>query len=234
MVSKMQFPIEYYAESQYKSWKKMPYGIKQQAEVVDYIERLIESSTSLNLPIVMSDIYINAKNRCNVSTSTARRWWEWFQQHGELKAESKRHMKAVQRKYNWLPRNAIISQAELKVLEDVLNENPAAYLDEVAVSLGRRTGKYFRVSTISRYTRKYLGYTLQTLNEVAKQQCDKERENFKLALDILLDNQPELLVMVDETHKDQNMSRRRRGWGKRNSGGVTINSWYKRSNQGIN
>ena len=108
----------------------------------------------------------------------------------------------------------------------LLNDNPSAYLDEIAITLGRRTGKYFRVCTIWRYVSKYLGYSLQTLASIAKQQSEIERNTFKNALEILLDGKPEMLIMVDETHKDRNAARRRKGWGKRNSGGVSLNAWY--------
>jgi hypothetical protein len=45
---------------------------------------------------------------------------------------------------------------------------------------------------------------------------------------LLLQGQPEILVLIDETHKDRNASAcRRRGWGKKNSGGVRLRQWYK-------
>ena len=43
----------------------------------------------------------------------------------------------------------------------------------------------------------------------------------------MLQDKPEMLVMVNETHKDKNVARRRRGYGKRNSGGLKIDEWFK-------
>jgi len=40
-------------------------------------------------------------------------------------------------------------------------------------------------------------------------------------------NHPEQVIVVDETHKDKNASRRRKAWGKRNSGGVALLKWFK-------
>ena len=34
-------------------------------------------------------------------------------------------------------------------------------------------------------------------------------------------------ITIDETHKDRNASRRRKGWAYRNSGGATIKEWYR-------
>ena len=36
-----------------------------------------------------------------------------------------------------------------------------------------------------------------------------------------------MLIMVDETHKDRNAARRRRGYGKRNDGGLNDDKWFK-------
>ena len=53
------------------------------------------------------------------------------------------------------------------------------------------------------------------------------RNYFKYVLEITLHDNPELLVMVDETHRDQNAARRRRGYGKRNGGGLKLKQWFK-------
>ena len=50
---------------------------------------------------------------------------------------------------------------------------------------------------------------------------------FKQALDLALREKPEMLCMVDETHRDRNASRRRRGYGKQNGGGLKIDTWFK-------
>ena len=34
------------------------------------------------------------------------------------------------------------------------------------------------------------------------------------------------IIVIDETHKDKRASRRRRAWGRRNSGGVALRRWY--------
>mmetsp|Transcript_17391 Transcript_17391/g.22615 ORF Transcript_17391/g.22615 Transcript_17391/m.22615 type:complete len:137 (-) Transcript_17391:889-1299(-) len=52
---------------------------------------------------------------------------------------------------------------------------------------------------------------------------------FKQALQVLLQNDPERLILVDETHKDRNTARRKKGWGRRNTRGAEtiLTEWYK-------
>ena len=47
-------------------------------------------------------------------------------------------------------------------------------------------------------------------------------------MEIYLQSRPERLVTIDETHKDRNAARRRRGWGRKgNAGGVTVKAWFE-------
>ena len=50
---------------------------------------------------------------------------------------------------------------------------------------------------------------------------------YKDALRLLVKDVEQVLV-IDETHKDKRASRRRRAWGKRNSGGVALRKWFKK------
>ena len=52
------------------------------------------------------------------------------------------------------------------------------------------------------------------------------REIFLTALKILLQEDEDRLITIDESHKDRNAGRRRRGWAHRNSGGVKVKEWY--------
>ena len=87
--------------------------------------------------------------------------------------------------------------------------------------------KYFPHCTVWKHIATYLGFSLQSLTEHAAQQCEMTRNHFKYVLEITIHNNPELLVMVDETHRDRNAARRRRGYGKRNSGGLKLKRWFK-------
>ena len=88
-------------------------------------------------------------------------------------------------------------------------------------------GKYLHYTTIWRYLNERLEYSQQVMTGMATQQCDEEEMQFKLALELLLQGDSNWLITIDETHKDRNAARRRRGWAHKNSGGVMTREWFK-------
>lgn len=58
-------------------------------------------------------------------------------------------------------------------------------------------------------------------------QSEVAREDFKHSLQLNLQDRPEMLVMVNETHKDRNAPRRRQGYGSRNAGGLKVDPCFK-------
>jgi len=214
------------------SWRQKHKSVEMQAQVMEEMERIMDTISPLDpegTNIKMDEIYEQVSNSCKVSKSTVRRWWKVFIQMGELPYEVKEREKELLRKYKWLPEGAKISQRELDVLLQIIESNPTLYLDEIAVKLGNETGNYIPISTLWKYIRTYLGKTLQVMNRKAAQQCEETQEQFKRALELLLQGDPERLLLVDETHKDRNAARRRRGWGRRNNklGQSIISEWYR-------
>ena len=136
-------------------------------------------------------------------------------------------MKQVAKKHNWLPSTAKINQQELDQLRTIVTNRPDLFLDEIAVVFGIQTGKFLPHNTLWRYITKHLGFSLQTLTKFAAQQCEATRLQFKNVLELTICDRPDLLVMVDETHQDRNAARRRRGYGKRNGGGIKLKRWFK-------
>jgi len=209
-----------------KDWTKQRHGIRKEAEVIEYLNAHINfASIGDATAVVMDEIYEVCATKCGVHKSTCRRWWLSYEQYGEMPSETKEYEKKMSSK--WLPKNAAISVDELIILRGIVDKRPEAYLDEIALSFGRRTGKFFRPSTIWKYMSNYLHYTLQALTAIAKQQDEMKRDLFKIGLEARLQEHPEMLILVDETHKDRNAARRRRGWGARNSSGLKIKQWYK-------
>ena len=129
-------------------------------------------------------------------------------------------MKKMQKRHKWLPKTAKISPTDLKILRTIIMKRPDLFLDEIAIVFGMQVGKYYPHCTLWSYITNYLGFSLQTLTEYAAQQCEETRSEFKHILQMHIHENPELLIMVDETHWDCNTARRRRGYGARNSGGV--------------
>ena len=66
------------------------------------------------------------------------------------------------------------------------------------------------------------------MQTIAKQQCEQDEIRFLQAMEIYLQAKAERLITIDETHRDRNAARRRRGWGhKGNLGGVTVKAWFE-------
>ena len=217
----------YPANRKKPKWRHMPYGVRKQSEVVDYLERRINAYKSVNIPINNNELYIECKQKYSVSASTARRWWEWYVRYGELRYYGRQKEREYIKQHNVLPHNTKINTNDLKLLKTIFDDSPALYLDEIALLFGRRSGKYLSRSTIWKYASKYLGYTMQAISERSNNVCELTRSAFTTSLRILLDGRPNMLVMVDETHKDRNASRRRKGWTRRNGAGLVLNSWYR-------
>jgi len=102
-------------------------------------------------------------------------------------------------------------------------------LDEICVEFLKYPGKYLHLSTIWRYITTKIGYTLKVLTSIAKQQCEDEATMFHNALNLYLQGDIDRLIMIDESHKDRNAGRRRRGWSRRNLEGTTVREWHLNS-----
>ena len=109
-------------------------------------------------------------------------------------------------------KNELLDDNDVLILKSIVDNNPNHYLDELAFIFGVKTGKFVHYSTICRTLKEKLEYSLQVLTTIAKQQSKDEETRYLQALNQLLQCCPERLIMVDETHKDRNAARRRRGW----------------------
>ena len=205
----------------------MHYGPRDQARVLSHLIDRVEYYNSINFPVPFDTLFTECANECDVSKATARRYWLHFELYGELTHETATFMKKMRRKYGWLPESAKINTAELAILKQIVDNRPDLFLDEIAVVFGVQTGKFFHHTTLWRYITNHLNYSLQSLTERAAQQCEATRAEFKYTLDLVLHEKPELLVLVDETHRDRNASRRRRGYGRKNNGGLKMEKWFK-------
>ena len=121
-----------------------------------------------------------------------------------------------------LSKTTKLDDKELVILKKIIDNNPNYYLDEIVLMLVVQTGKALHYSTIHRYITHHFNYTLQSITACAKQQCEVDQNAFITLLRMLLQGDPDRLVMIDETQKDRNASRRRRGWSICNSDGVRV------------
>ena len=115
------------------------------------------------------------------------------------------------------------------ILKGIVDKNPNLYLDELSFLFDVKTGNFVHYTTICRCLIEKLQYSLQVLQTIAIQQSEANEIRFLQALNILLQGDPERLILIDESHKDQNAARRRRGWGRKgNVDGVKVREWFEK------
>ena len=211
-----------------EKWTRAHHDEKTQALVLSYIATQVDELEAFGFDdICMATIYRQCNNIYSyVSTSTMRRWWKIYMEWGEIPNVVKKKKRKMKAKMISMGSRAAINDSELLQLKYMVDEDPNLYLDEIALRFAIKTGKYLSYSTIWVYLHDKLGYSLRVLSDVAKQRCKEQEERFLTGLAGQLQGCPERLVMVDETHKDRNAARRRRGWKKRNSNAET-NEWFR-------
>ena len=219
----------------YEQWGRLAHGPRVQAKAISFITEKLETYEVFadilgNASPTPTEIFKQCAAVCTtyVSVTTLRRWWYDYVEWGELPhkvSERKRLMKARDKN---MKKNQLMDDGDVLVLKDIVDNNPNYYLDELAFLFGMSTGKFVHYSTIRRCLVERLGYSMKVLQTIAKQQCEVDEIRFLQAMEIYLQSDAERLITIDETHKDRNAARRRRGWGhKKNTGGVTMKAWFE-------
>ena len=215
-------------------WKRQRHGARVQVQAITYISEKFEAyhlfGDMLNGESPsLTEICRDCKEYCtpDVSIDTLRRWWNIYLEWGELPYKVAERKKAMKGKYKGVRKNELLDDNDVLVLKDIVDNNPNHYLDELAFLFGIKSGKFVHYSTICRTLKEKLSYSLQVLSTIAKRQCEDEETRFLEALDMLLQSCPDRLLMVDETHKDRNAARRRRGWCRRGNGdAAVVREWF--------
>jgi len=113
--------------------------------------------------------------------------------------ERKRRLKAWNRGAH---RNQVLDDGNILVIKAIVDANPNYYLDEIAFDFDIETGTSVNYSTIRRCLLDKLGYSMQVLQTIAKQQCEVDKIIFLQAMELYLQSYPDRLITIDETHKD--------------------------------
>ena len=217
------------------AWQHQAHGPRVQGKAISCIANkmlVYETYSDMmdnDIP-TLTDILDDCHTFCtpDVSVSTLRRWWKLYEEWGELPYKVKERQKRMRIQYKYASKNEILDDDDILALKEVVDENPNLYLDELAFLFGIKTGKFIHYSSIRRCMIDKLGYSLQVLQTVAKQRCEEDENQFLHSLGLYLQSCPERLITIDESHKDRNAARRRRGWGKRGkSDGVVLNEWFE-------
>jgi hypothetical protein len=140
----------------------------------------------------------------------ARRWVMHYIKFGETPEESK----AWQRMRQSGVRRRLWTDADTRKLKHIVDLEPGLYLDELVDRMETVTGKRWHYSVIWDKLRNQVGYSLQVVSDKAAEMDVEERESYMEAVKAAV-IRPEMLVYIDETHKDRSSSRRRRWWSRR-------------------
>jgi hypothetical protein len=147
--------------------------------------------------------------------TTIRDWYRHYQMYGELPIESSRRRRRRQgwklerkRKFTW-------TTDELNVVQSLVMENPALFLDEISEEYHRRKPHDKKSdSAIWRCLHDTLNLSLKVVSEIASQRDEEERQEYQQAI-LDLVHHPNMLLFIDESAKDRNSARRRLIWAEK-------------------
>ena len=83
-----------------------------------------------------------------MSTRQLRRWYYHFLNWGEYQYQTKLKVKLFRKKNRTCLRAKTVTDEIVQALQEILDENPEYYLDEIAEELVKRVGVYLPFSTI--------------------------------------------------------------------------------------
>jgi hypothetical protein len=203
------------------------HGKRSQEVLIDFIEEYL----SVNPLARKCHAITYASTLHHIPFTTSNRWYSHYLHWGEYPHVTKTKLRRFRKKYRSCRRtNGVMTEEVISTVRNIIEENPEYYLDEIMQKLAEETGIYLAPSAVYRVLTQKLDVSLQVCVEVATQRNELQRFEYRMALDVLVQH-PKQVIVIDETHKDRNASRRRRGWGKRNGGGVKVNRWF---NENIN
>jgi len=147
------------------------------------------------------------------SHSTISRWWEYFLQNGETQADKRKRerdsgKRDTPRRYRgrWNSRQRLM-------LQQIVDEHPEFYLDEIQFRLYKMGGGWWSRSYIWKKLRYELRYSLQMATTRSYDIDVVERDKFMRRVKEIIIHARQLMFL-DETAKGKNSGRRRRHWSR--------------------
>ena len=201
------------------------HGKRTQEVTIDFIEDYLFFNPSLKKCHVIA----YASTIYHVPFPTLKRWYRHYIQWGEYPHVTRSKLKRFRKKHHACIRtNGVMTDEIINAVSNIVQESPEYYLDEIMQKLAEQTGTYLTASSVHRILTQKLNLSLQVCVEVATQRNELQRFQYRMALGVLV-HHPNQVIVLDETHKDRNANRRRRGWGNRRGGRVKINRWFNDS-----
>lgn len=183
------------------------YGVRVQSRMISHMQ---------DLQLTPHDA-CDGKNKApyKVSRTSLTRWKEWYDKWGMTPAYTLRHFGRIVRS----GKHRAMLLSEVAALKNIVDADPFLFIDEMQERLEMVTGKLFTIPTIYRnlVTRPVkqggIGYSLQQLWFVARQQSAEERRLYRAVMCQVLD--PRQFLFIDETAVSADVTRRNRGYGRR-------------------
>ena len=152
------------------------------------------------------------RNGCPVSVprQTLQRWWRHFRDYGEPPEITRKHSKTARRRR--------IPQCHVRLIKNLLDDNPRLFYDEIQDAVHSITRVRYTIGSIGLVIKRKaslggIGYSRKVLEERAAQASAKEQLLYKCCVASVPD--PAMLVFLDESHKSRADGRRRYGYGPR-------------------
>jgi len=171
----------------------------------DLIALLNNYQTRTKLQKAIDEVHekLNAVN-VGPSKRTMRRWIEHYLLHGETPTASRKWIRRPSTNLKW-------NHTDVAHVLDIVNEDPALFLDEIQEILAIRTDKLFSISSIYQ-TLIENNYSLKVAYEKSCQRDEDERADWMALMIELGPDASRQMIFIDETHKGRKASRRRRHW----------------------
>ena len=141
------------------------------------------------------------------------RWWYYFQKYGYVPAEKTKYKRTSKRtkkgknKTQWTSRHT-------RNLREIIEDDPDLYLDELQFVFCELGHGFWSAKHLWEKLTMELGYSLQVAADKSYSADCEERQEFTQALKDRIIH-PRQLILMDESQKDRNSSRRRRSWSKK-------------------
>ena len=179
------------------------------SQIISEVGLFANTDKDQNLDECLSNI-VASMTVINIGKSSMYRWYVHYQKYGEIPVVT------ATREGRKSTSNKLIDD-EISYLKRIVNRFPQYYLDEIADVFHARFP-----SLESRKSEKDIwlcltekcNYRLKVYTDIALQRNEQERNHFRHALDLMITN-PEQVILIDETARDKNSSRRRRIWALR-------------------
>ena len=145
-----------------------------------------------------------------IALRTLYYWWKHYQFYEEFPSETRAFYDWLRRKVGYFKYgDSIFSDNHLlQMLKDIIDKHPKYYFDQFVHASYWKSNILVSPNSINRCLHDQLNYRILAVQKIVQQRNEDDRELCKSALLEILEHL-EIFILVDETHKDKNASRRK-------------------------